>query len=456
GGGTPPPAPAPPPRPTPPPGGAPPGPPPLVSPFPPRPAAGPRSAPPAPPAPPAPRRPPAPPAPPGQQGAPGPRGASSAPLLLPLAPDSAEPRRGRRRDLTRRGLIAAGLALGAGGGAAAFAISRGRDDGREPAGGPGASPAGGPSGGAIPAELRVQLSWTPNVEFAGCYIAADRGYYRDAGFQSATLLPGGSGAPQAEDAVTNGTALLGFSAVDGLAREIIRGAPVRAVGALYQRYPWVVASRAQAPLRVPADLAGKRIWVEKGSAQIWDTFLAANDIRPDTITQVSEGSPDDLLTAGEIDGLLSHAYDVALRLRLAGVDVVTFLLADHGYPLVSQVYVAAVDALTRERNAIKAALTADIRGWRDNLADPALGTRLTLATGAKGLDEPTQRAMNEIQNTLIVSDDTRRNGLLTVTPALAEKNVKALLSAGYRVDVADLFDMSLLAEVYRDDPTLLG
>jgi len=366
-------------------------------------------------------------------------------------PSAAADARDRRRDVTRRGLIAGGVLLGAAGGGTAFALRRRRDDEK------GTATAGGPAleDGTIPAELRMQLSWTPDVEFAGCFFARTRGYYRDAGFRTARLLPGGPGAIGAEEAVTTGRALLGFSAVDTLAREIIRGAPARAVGALYQRYPWVIASPGAKPLTRPADLVGKRIWVDKGSEQIWGTFLAANAIGGDTVTEVSDGSPDELFATGQIDGLLSHVFDIALRLRLAGAEIATFLLADHGYPIVSQVYVASVDTITHDRAAVRAALAAEIRGWRDNLADPRAGARLTVSTYARDLDESTQLAMNQIQNTLIVSGDTRRNGLLTVTPDLAARNVHALLSAGYRVDVDDLFDMSLLAEVYRDQPSLL-
>ncbi len=370
-------------------------------------------------------------------------------------PSADSARRARRRSLTRRGLIAAGVALGVAGGGTAFAISRRRHGDQRTAGGPTPGGTSQLADGTIPAELRMQLSWTPDVEFAGCFFADSRGYYRDAGFRTARLLPGGPGALGAEEAVTTGRALLGFSAVDVLAREIIRGTPARAVGALYQRYPWVIASPGGAPLDSPAKLIGKRIWVDKGAGEIWDTFLAANNISVDRVTQVSDGSPDELLAAGRIDGLLSHVFDIALRLRLAGVEIATFLLADHGYPIVSSVYVASVEAITHNRAAVRAALTAEIRGWRDNVASPEAGARLTVTKYAPELDERTQLAMNQIQNTLIVSDDTRRDGLLIVTPSLAEKNVRALLSAGYRVSVDDLFDMSLLEEVYRDNPSLL-
>jgi ABC-type nitrate/sulfonate/bicarbonate transport system substrate-binding protein len=355
---------------------------------------------------------------------------------------------------SRRGLLAAGALLGIGGAGAAILVglrAAGRDRGDAAANGTGA---GAGPGEPVPSTLNLQLSWEPDTEFAGSFIADSRGYYRDAGFHDVKLLPGGTDALGAEAAVSSGLALLGFTAVDVLAREIIRGTEVRAVGALYQKYPFVIASRAADPLRTPADMIGRRIWVDKGSQHIWDAFLDANGLGRDMVEQVSDGSPPDLLTAGDIDGLLSHAFDISMRLQLAGVDIATFLLADHGYPLVSQVYVASVASLRRDRAGIAAALTAEIRGWRDNLADPSLGTRLAVTRYGSGLDEATEQRRNVIQNGLIATADTRAHGLLTVTPALVQANVRTLLSLGYRVDPDALFDLSILAEVYAAHPDL--
>ena len=58
------------------------------------------------------------------------------------------------------------------------------------------------------------------------------------------------------------------------------------------------------------------------------------------------------------------------------------------------------------------------------------------------------------QNTLVVSDDTKANGLLTMTDALIAENIEALAKAGYQIKPEQIFDMSLIKEVYEEDPTL--
>jgi hypothetical protein len=55
---------------------------------------------------------------------------------------------------------------------------------------------------------------------------------------------------------------------------------------------------------------------------------------------------------------------------------------------------------------------------------------------------------------LVVNDDSKANGLLTMTPALIDLNIEALAKAGYEITAEQLFDMSLIQEVYAENPDL--
>jgi hypothetical protein len=55
----------------------------------------------------------------------------------------------------------------------------------------------------------------------------------------------------------------------------------------------------------------------------------------------------------------------------------------------------------------------------------------------------------------VVTDETRANGLFTISEALQQQNIDTLAKAGYNITAAELFDMSLLAEVYAEHPELL-
>src|SRR6476659_1381925 len=71
------------------------------------------------------------------------------------------------------------------------------------------------SGSSSPTALKsvdLQLSWLDSAQFAGSYIADEKGYYAANGWKS-TLTPGGPNAP-VDPPVVQGTALAGLSAAD--------------------------------------------------------------------------------------------------------------------------------------------------------------------------------------------------------------------------------------------------
>ena len=90
-------------------------------------------------------------------------------------------------------------------------------------------------------------------------------------------------------------------------------------------------------------------------------------------------------------------------------------------------------------------------------ADPQAGADLALNTyGADlGLDPAKTLAGSKAQNALVVSDETAKNGLFTISDALQKMTIDSLAGAGITLKASDLFDLSLLSEVYAENPDLV-
>ncbi len=58
------------------------------------------------------------------------------------------------------------------------------------------------------------------------------------------------------------------------------------------------------------------------------------------------------------------------------------------------------------------------------------------------------------ENTLILTEDTEANGLFTITDELITENIDTLELAGIDITKDKLFDMSVIAEVYDENPKL--
>ncbi|MGI5128691.1 ABC transporter substrate-binding protein [Pseudonocardia sp. CA-107938] len=328
-------------------------------------------------------------------------------------------------------------------------------------GGGSPAPAGAPSGSAAAGslgELSVQLSWIKNIEFAGEYFADSKGYYKEAGLSAVDLVSGPVASAEALVVAKNIT--VGLSAPDATARFIVeQGAPLKTIGATFQKNPFCILSLADGkPIRTPADLAGKTIGIQAGTNQsIFAGMLKANGIDPATINQVVVQYDPAPLTEKKVDGFMAYLTNEPFLVKAKGFTPVTMSFADNGLPFVSETFVVLQETIDTKRDQLKAFLKAEIRGWTDAVKDPAAGAKLAVETYGKdqNLDLAGQTEQLKAQNELlVVSPDTKANGLFTITPELQDKVVTALKNVGITITKDELFDLSLLSEVYAENPGL--
>jgi ABC-type nitrate/sulfonate/bicarbonate transport system substrate-binding protein len=316
----------------------------------------------------------------------------------------------------------------------------------------------GASGGAKDfGALNYQLSWIKNVEFAGAYIADTNGYYKAAGFSSVNLMAGGPNVSQ-DAVVTAGKALVGISSPDITSAAILKGAPLVVIGAQYQKNPFCIMSLASNPITSPEQMVGKKIGVQATNEPVWAAFLKANNLDPGKITKVPAQFDPQPLVAKEVDGWFSFFTNEPNLLKTKGVDTAVMLLNDHGYPMVSEIYVVRKDTLTKDRDKVKAMLVGDIKGWTESIKDPKLGAKLAATVYGKdlGLDEAEQTLESQAQNTVVQTADTKANGLFTITDELVEETIKTLALGGITITKAQLFDLSVIKEVYQENAALKG
>ena len=104
----------------------------------------------------------------------------------------------------------------------------------------------------------------------------------------------------------------------------------------------------------------------------------------------------------------------------------------------------------------KGQVTADIKGWRESLKDPAKGAKLAADVYGKdlGLDADAATEESKSQNELILNEDTKTNGIMTVSDEMVEETIKSLGFAGLDVTADQIFDLSLIEKIYADNPDL--
>ena len=322
------------------------------------------------------------------------------------------------------------------------------------------SSASGSSSGSGFGSIGIQLSWIKNIEFSGEYFATTKGYYTAAGFSSVDLIAGGSAGTSAESAVAAGKAFVGLSSPGATGPAILQGAPLKTVATTYQKNPFAILSiSSKSPIAAPKDMAGKKIGVQQGTNEVlFKALLTANGMSTSDVTIVPVQYDPTVLATGTVDGYMAYITNEPILIRSKGYETTTFLFADYGLPLVSETFVVLQDSIDNDRAKVKALLKAEIQGWTDAVAAPAASASLAVNNFGKGdgLNVTEQIAEATAQNGLIVSADTKKNGLFTMTDELMTANIDSLGKVGVKVTASQLFDLSLLAEVYAENPSLKG
>lgn len=299
-----------------------------------------------------------------------------------------------------------------------------------------------------------QLSWTHSVQFGGTYLAQDRGFFTDE--KLAVQLAAG-GPNVAGDANTvSGGALVNISAADGVARSNAEGADLVIVGAQYQKFPGTILSLGEAPLVEPADLIGKKIGVAGADTPGLTSFMTTNGLTEEQVEFVPSQYDPAVLTAGQVDGLFCFYNDLPVALAVQGVEGHSMLLADFGYNPMSQVYTVLRSSLADEatRSLLVRLLRADFRGWQLYREDPEAAAELTVAAYPDaGLDLETQLRQAEVQLDIMFSEATDTHGFGWFAERQIAENLALFEQLGISGATKELWDHSLLEEIYQDGPT---
>jgi ABC-type nitrate/sulfonate/bicarbonate transport system substrate-binding protein len=350
----------------------------------------------------------------------------------------------RRTFLRNAGKTAGGVALlGVGGNLLAACGDDGQQATSATASGPSSSTGAAASLGA----LSLQLNWISDFEFAGSYVADEKGYWRAAGFTSVELLPGGA-AVQVEPKVVAGNALLSYAQTANVVAANANGAGLKVIGAGMQKNPLVLLSLDKKPITQISDIKGARIGIPVNSENIWAAFLDHNKIDPGSYTKVPVQFDPSPLTNGEVDAIMSFATNQPITVELAGYKPVLMYLADFGFAYPEQLYIVQASSLEKKRAALVAAMAGERKGWADVFADQSIGIRLTMDKyGVNvGLDEKQQTLGLQKLIPLMQDDTTKSKGLFSMSDDAIASAVESLKRLKLDVD-ASLFTNEILDEI---------
>ncbi len=210
--------------------------------------------------------------------------------------------------------------------------------------------------------LRLALQWLPQSQFAGFYVARDRGFYRDAGLD-VTLLHTGPG-PSSLDYLAEGKADFATMFLADAIMKSRTPVPLAQVAQVLRRSNLMLVAWKDEGIEKPSDLDGRLVsyWPNAFSAA-FETFFAIHEIKPGFRPQ---NYTVNLFLNRGVAACAAMFYNEYHRIYQAGVDrdrLTVFMMRDYGLGFPEDgIYTSAKNA--REHpEACEALRQATLAGW---------------------------------------------------------------------------------------------
>ncbi|MEM7790275.1 MAG: ABC transporter substrate-binding protein [Verrucomicrobiota bacterium] len=218
-----------------------------------------------------------------------------------------------------------------------------------------------------------QMDYIYNAQFAGHVVALEKGYYEDEGLFVISSI-GVSTNPTMVDRVVDIEYAIGTTHSFALLRSIEAGAPVKAVGTMFQFYPngWIYLE--DGPFKSIEDMGKVRVGLhDKSSA--FDKMLvklAGFQIDDLNVTELPEVPHDPRrVLNGDVDvmtGYLVEEY-VTLDMKSGGKGEI-ILFNETGYEGYGQMLFTTNTMIEERPEVIRGFLKAQQKGWDDAIANP--------------------------------------------------------------------------------------
>ena len=271
--------------------------------------------------------------------------------------------------------------------------------------------------------IKFQLDWRFEGPAALFLTPAARGYFKDAKLD--VTIDAGNGSGGAVTRVASGTYDMGFADLAALMEFHANNpdAPNKpvAVMVVYNNTPASVMALKKSGIKVPGDLAGKKMGapVFDAGRRAFPIFQKANGIG--AVNWISMDPPlrETMLARGDVDAITGFTFTSLLNLEARGVkaeDVVILPYPTHGVKLYGNVIIATPKMIRENPAAVKAFLVAFSKGVREVIAKPEAAIADVKARDGIINSELEVRRLKLALDTVINSPDARAEGFGQVVP----------------------------------------
>lgn len=302
-----------------------------------------------------------------------------------------------------------------------------------------------------PEKVTLQLKWVHQAQFAGFYMAREKGFYAEEGLD-VSFLEGGNNVDIAQS-VLSGAADFGVMSPEDVLIKCSQGEPLLALAAIYRRSAVVYASREGSGIVGPGDFKGKKFAVRGSEGSVRDfelqfQALAKSQALPLSRMELLDYDPSyQGFLDGEVDVTAAYLTGGVIRMRQDGTALNIIWPGDYGVRFYSDVLVATRETASERPGLTERFLRATLKGWEEAIGDPQAAVQATLKY-AKIPDPELQTAMMDAQAPLVHTGEDRIGWMkasdwMHMHDILVEQDICPALQ-----DVNSVFTIDFLQKAY--------
>ena len=282
-------------------------------------------------------------------------------------------------------------------------------------------------------KVTLQLKWVTQAQFAGYYVALDKGFYKDAGLDVTIKAGGPDIAPAQVIAGGGADVVLDWMPSALASRE--KGLSLVNIAQPFKSSGMMLTCRKDSGIKTPQDFRGKTlgVWFYGNEYPFlsWMSSLGIpTDGSDDGVTVLKQGFNVDPILQGQADCVSTMTYNEYWQIIDAGLsadDLVVFKYEEQGVATLEDGMYVLEDNLKDAAFSDKMVrfVAASMRGWKyaENNSDEAAGIVLDNDASGAQTEKHQKRMMGEIAKLTAGS-----NGALD--PADYDRTVATLMGGG--------------------------
>lgn len=211
-------------------------------------------------------------------------------------------------------------------------------------------------------KVSVKLQWADQFQFAGYYIAKEKGFYRDAGLD--VTIQKFDPKKLAIDEVMSGRSTYGIGR-SSLLIDRMQGKNIVALSAIFQSSPFILLSQKSADIKTPRDLIGKRVMMTQDFQDSISVraMLNSQDIRMGELKFLQHSyNPLDIAN-GKTDVMACYISNEPFVLKEKGIETNAISPEAYGFDFYSDILFTTESEVHNHPKRVRAFVDATLKGW---------------------------------------------------------------------------------------------